>query len=258
MAISSHVVARLIETTLLAVAKPNSEFIRAALGRAQEETRTVRELLRSSGQEVHAPSFELGAGTAFIEVLATMDQRSILGDAIRAAREIQSGVETLHAIAFMARSAQEATQGELADRLGVDRGNFNRRARRLEEAGLVVSQRSGRKVIYALSPLGVDVLNEVRPGWRAIHPETLEVLATEDAARAAASRIAIALQETLAAEQGIVGYRMGAMFGGIGLHDAATDLLGVARIQTRTIYGSPFQARTEQLFTEHRVAAAGA
>ncbi|WEN13785.1 winged helix-turn-helix domain-containing protein [Rhodanobacter sp. AS-Z3] len=133
---------------------------------------------------MHAPSFELGAGTAFVEMLGTMQQRSILGDAIRAATEAPRGTEILHLVGVLSLSTAAATQGGLADRLGIDRGNFNRYVRRLADAGLIQSQRSSRRVDYRPLPLGLEVLNYLRPGWKALDPKTNTLLQFEECIRA--------------------------------------------------------------------------
>lgn len=197
MQLHSDTLAELIEPTLHALRQPTGQRLSPLLVKAKESVVRARAALRNNGP-VHPPSFELGVASAFTQLLSTASQRSVLSDAMAAVTALPKGIETLHQVALINRSAPIATQGDLADRIGMDRGNFNRRIRRLKEDGLVESQRRGQALVYSLTPLGMDVLTEIRPGWRALHPSTLATVHTEEHATELARNMAGALQHEIA------------------------------------------------------------
>lgn len=194
MLLRSDILAELIEPTLYALRQPRGELLGPLLLQARDAGLRARQVLQGP-QSLHVPSFELGVATTFTQLLSTAKQRSVLNDALQAVKDISQGVETLHQLALIGRSAAEATQRDLADRIGVDRGNFSRRIRKLESLGLVESERRGQALVYALTPLGSDVLSELRPGWRAINPSTLNPIANEREAADLASGLANTLQQ---------------------------------------------------------------
>lgn len=200
MLVRSEILSELVEPVLFALHQARGEQIRPVLGQARAATVRARELLRASSEALHMPSFELGVATSMTELLATADQRSFLNDAIHETSRVPQGLQALHEIALIERSATEITQQELAARLGADRGNFNRRIRRLEELGLVESTRRRQARVYGLTGLGLDVLNELRPGWKAQHPASLAPISTEQEAERAATRVAAALLQDMLAD----------------------------------------------------------
>ncbi len=163
-----------------------------AVQKARVASTLAQDELRRSGP-LHLPSFELGVASTFTQLLGTAQQRSVLNDAMQGTKDVPQGIETLHQLALINRATTEATQCLLADRIGADRGNFNRRIRRLEAIGLVDSQRQGPSLLYTITALGLDVLTELRPGWRAIHPSTLGDIADDDEARKAAADLVAVL-----------------------------------------------------------------
>lgn len=251
MQIQSHNLAILIEPALLALSKPSGELVREVLAEAQALVRQSRAALRQRQAEPDMASFELGVATTFTELLATMEQRSYLDDAMRGVAEVAQGVDVLHVIAFLSRSGIDATQGDLADQLGIDRGNFNRRIRRLEELDLVRSQRRGRKLTYSLSALAYDILTELRPGWRAIHPITRELLESEGAAERAAAGIVMSIHQAIAREN--VREFHDPVRKSADMFEAAIGLLGVPKFQTRSEFGTPAGHRPDQAKVEFRV-----
>lgn len=250
----SHVLASLIEPALLALSKPSEARLQRMLEKAQELRRTVRTAFKESGRNVDAPSFDFGVATAFVELLATAKQRSVLGDSLRELTGVPLGIETLHLIGFLSHSGIEATQGDLADVLKIDRGNFSRRIRQFEELALVDSSKKGRKLSYELTALGFDVLSELRPGWRAIHPMSHEKLISEAAAATAATSIVASIQRVIAGEQS-EGRLMDELFTRvIEMGGRSTDLLGVAKSQSRTPFGGPLPDKTPRVSFEVRAA----
>lgn len=254
MLFPSHTLARLIEPALQAVSYPRGDRIRPVLSEARSLMRTAKDALRERGGDLDPLSFELGVGTAFVEMLATVEQRSVLGDAVRVAESAQRGLETLHVIGFLSRASVDATQGELADRLRIDRGNFSRLVRSLEDAGLVKSKRTGRKLTYELPPLGVDALSYLRPGWKAIHPQTSHLLDTEDEAVTVANTIAGNLQRSIEQDQSGASELMGLVFGRSGAGVKAPTIFGITRSSGRTSFGSAGAAPRSQQSFEYRAA----
>lgn len=172
MLMSSQAIARLIEPTLLAITRPDADGVGDLQNDARAFTHSVQAEMKARGEVLHQPSFELGAGTAFVEILATVQQRSGFANALRIANEVPRGLDVLHLIALQINAGSSGNQGELADQLNINRGNFSRHIRRLEEAGLVHSQRANRNVTYSLSMLGMDVLDHLRAGWSIHDPRT--------------------------------------------------------------------------------------
>lgn len=175
----SETLAELIEPTLYALRNPNGEQLEPLVALARSARLHARTALREAGREVDPPSFELGVATSFMELLTITEQRSVLSDAARMVKSLPQGLETLHQIAVISRSGTDANQGELAERIGADRGNFNRRIKKLGGHGLIESRRRGQSLVYALTGLGMDVLTQLKPGWRAIHPNTQATITTE-------------------------------------------------------------------------------
>lgn len=196
MLLRSDTLAELIEPALYALRQPRGELVVPLLAQARAADLRARELLRLSGP-LHQPSFELGVASTFTQLLSAAAQRSALNDAIQGAKDVQQGVEALHQLALISRLTTETTQRELADRIGADRGNFNRRIHKLESLGLVESQRRGQALVYSITALGIDVLSELRPGWRAIHPSTLAPVASEREARDIATGLVTALRQSI-------------------------------------------------------------
>jgi DNA-binding MarR family transcriptional regulator len=194
MQMSSQAIARLVEPVLFVAARPTEERVKAALDEAQSLWRDLQDQMQRERVAVHEHSYELGASAAFLEILSTLYQRSSFTEAVRAAQEAPQGVETLHVIGMLGRSAKEWAQGDLADALGTDRGNFNRHVKRLLDANLVAATRAGKRVVYSLTLLGMDVLTSVRPGWEALHPSVGTLFETEEQAANAARGIAEDLQ----------------------------------------------------------------
>jgi len=237
MAVTSNILSQLIEPTLFFAARPGEKAVVSLLAKARGLTREVKDAMRAAGEQVHRPSFELGVGSAFVEMLATIKQRTWLNDAIRTLEEIPKGIEALHTVAFLECSSVQATQGELADLIGVDRGNFSRHVRRLEDGGFLRSQRAGKTVLYYLMPMGSEVLNEVRPGWKAIHPQTLKLLDTEAAAASAVLAMMPSLQVLVVQEQAHIFQAAKTTKAAIAefmIQSAGTDLLGIAKMSRRS------------------------
>lgn len=235
MAVTSNMLAQLIEPTLFFSSRPNEKGVTGLLDRAQTLVREVKDEMQAAGEQVHQPSFELGVGKAFVELLATIRQRTWLNDAMRSLEEIPKGTEALHTLAFLERSSVQATQGELADLLGVDRGNFSRNVRRLEEGGFLRSQRAGKKVLYYLTPMASEILDEARPGWKAIHPQTLELL-EKDAAAASAVYKMLPSIDALTVREHVEIFQAAKAAAPAGmLQSAGTDLLGMAKMSRMTL-----------------------
>mgnify|MGYP003575290268 CR=1 FL=1 len=205
MFFSSQTIARLIEPTLHAVSRPTGEKLRAAHQEASAVVRAIKDNMKSQDLVVHAPSFELGAGSAFLEVLATLQERSVLGDAVRSVGETPRGIEIVHQIALVRTKDQDMGQREIAELLDIDPGNFSRYVRRLEASGVVDVLRSGKQVIYSLSMLGQDVLEQLRPGWKATNPLTNEpVTAIPDPSLSAASSLRMAIEEAMNVKSSVI------------------------------------------------------
>lgn len=175
----SETLTELIEPTLFALRSPTGALTSPLVAQARASRLRARAALHDAGRDVDALSFELGVASTFTELLAVTEQRCVLNDALRTVKSIPQGLETLHQIAVINRSGTEANQGELAERIGVDRGNFNRRIRKFVDQGLIESQRRGQSVLYDLTPLGMDVLTQLKPGWRAVNPFTQADVTTE-------------------------------------------------------------------------------
>lgn len=190
----SDTLAELIEPALYALRNPKGAVVAPVAAQARAARLRARSQIQNAGEEVHMPSFELGVASTFTELLAVTEQRSVINDATQAVKSIAQGLETLHQIAVINRTATVANQRELAEQIGADPGNFNRRIRRLVEQGLIESERRGQAMLYTLTPLGLDVLTLLKPGWRAIHPDTHAPVTTEvealEAARQVMERIA--------------------------------------------------------------------
>ncbi|XQA60982.1 hypothetical protein ACM9XD_16465 [Xanthomonas sacchari] len=190
MRLKSEVLAELLEPTLFGLQRPNGERIGKLLSQARAALLRASDMLQMEGREPDRISYELGVATTFTQLLATADQRQYLNDVIARVKDIKDGVQTLHEIALIGRSAPEPTQRELATLLNADRGNFNRRITLLEQVGVVESRRSGQSRVYAMTDLGLDVLGELQPGWRAVHPSRSEMMRTEAETKRVASEIA--------------------------------------------------------------------
>lgn len=182
----SETLADLIEPTLYALRNPSSDLLEPLVKSARNARLHAQAALRTTRRDVDLYSFELGVASAMTELLTVADQRTVISDAAKVVKSMPKGLETLHQVAFINRSGLDANQGELAKRIGTDRGNFNRRIKKLLNSGLIESQRRGQSVVYALTPLGMDLLTQLKPGWRAIHPSTHDEICTElEAARVA-------------------------------------------------------------------------
>lgn len=184
---ASHHFSVLVEPALCVLRKNSGGAISPVLQRARQALASAEAQLAASGSDLHVPSFELGAVGALCEMLGTAWQRTQFSDALQAVESVNRGVDTLHELAIINRSSEEATQSVLAERIGADRGNFNRRISRLEELGLVASRRQGRTRAYSLTALGMDLLSELRPGWRSIKPESADRIGSEAESREVAS-----------------------------------------------------------------------
>lgn len=175
----SETLAELIEPTLYALRNPSSDLLEPLVKSARNARLHAQAALRTTSRDVDLYSFELGVASAMTELLTVADQRTVISDAAKVVKSMPKGLETLHQVAFINRSGLDANQGELAKRIGTDRGNFNRRIKKLLSSGLIESQRRGQSVVYALTPLGMDLLTQLKPGWRAIHPSTQDEVCTE-------------------------------------------------------------------------------
>lgn len=193
MRLKSEALAGLLEPTLFVLHRPDEERIGKLLAQARAALFRASDALEADGREPDRISYELGVATTFTQLLATADQRQYLNAIIARVMDIKDGVKTLHEIALIGRSASEPTQRDLAALLNVDRGNFNRRISLLDQLGVVESRRKGQSRVYAITDLGRDILDELRPGWRAVHPSRDEMMRTEAEAKRVASDIAMSI-----------------------------------------------------------------
>ncbi|WP_281848698.1 MarR family winged helix-turn-helix transcriptional regulator [Dyella sp. GSA-30] len=157
--------------------------------KARKARSAIRDQLRDAGESIHVASFELGVATSFMTLLSTAAQRSQLSDAVHLVRQSAQGLRALHQIAVLNRLSTPASQGDLADKIGANRGNFNRTIQKFEAGGLVESVRKGASRYYSLTPLGHDVLARLLPGWRAVDPITGALLQSEGEALAAVDKV---------------------------------------------------------------------
>lgn len=191
MRVKSEILAELLEPTLSALRQPRSERINDTLKQAKAALLRATDAIHALERPTDQLSIELGVASTLTQLLAAAAQRSVFNNVVSDLRRITGGLEALHQIALVGRSASEPTQREVADRIGADRGNFNRRVRQLEELGLVTSKRRGQARVYAMTDLGLDVLGEVVPGWRGVHPLRPQIpLRTEAEAQLAACETA--------------------------------------------------------------------
>lgn len=133
-----------------------------AIEQARAAAQEASAAIHRHGQGVHQPSFDLGVTTTIIRLLDTTTQDRWLSDLRAVARAVPHGLQTLQEIARLNALGSQPTQQELADRLRVDRGNFNRRIRKLTDLGLIESSRRRRALLYALTALGQKVA-QARP-----------------------------------------------------------------------------------------------
>lgn len=185
----SQTLAALLEPTLRVLSRPQAEALDDLALKARQARSAIRDQFRGTGEPIHPASFELGVATSFMTLLSTAAQRSQLSDAVHLVRQSAQGLRALHQIAVLNRLSTPASQGDLADKIGTDRGNFNRTIQKFEAGGLVESARQGASRYYSLTPLGHDVLARLLPGWRAVDPITGTLLQSEGEAIAAADRV---------------------------------------------------------------------
>ena len=186
---SSKVLSQLIEPSLRALRRGYGELLFPLARQAEVAVAQAANKIRERDRGIDEPSFDLGVATTFSQLLTTAAERSVLSDAVRKLEGLTKGLETLHHIALLNYAENtDATQAAVADRIGEDRGNFNRRIYKLQELGLVETEKRGRQVLCALSALGTDVLSELRPGWRAIDPASQEVISGDDMVRATVAK----------------------------------------------------------------------
>jgi len=157
MQASTEVLDRLMDSALRALRQPRSKHVDMAIGRAWDAGQVASAVVHRHGQGVHQPSFDLGITTTLVRLLDTITQDRWLDDLRAVARAVPHGLRTLQEIARLNALGRQPTQQELADRLRVDRGNFNRHIRKLTDLGLIESNRRRQALLYALTGLGQEV-----------------------------------------------------------------------------------------------------
>lgn len=113
----------------------------------------------------------------------------------------------------------------------------------------------GRKLIYDLTLLGIDVLNHARPGWKALHPETLNLLGSETEDKTVAATIATALQQAIGQEQSEATKLINAVIGRLDTRSTRpTSLFEATKSQCRRTFGASISQQLPQALVEHRAA----
>ncbi|TLX20772.1 helix-turn-helix domain-containing protein [Thermomonas fusca] len=174
---STEVLERLVGQVLRAITQPRSEHGQVAIEQARAAAQEASTAIHSHGLGLHQPSFDLWVATTIVQVLNGTTQNLWLSDLRVVARAIPHGLETLQEIARLNALGDQPTQQELANWLGVDRGNFNRRIRKLANLGLIESNRRRQALVYALTALGEEVA-QVRPVQRATLSDALRASAS--------------------------------------------------------------------------------
>ncbi|MFC5438361.1 MarR family transcriptional regulator [Rhodanobacter umsongensis] len=162
MQASTEVLERLMGSALRAITQPQSKQVDMAIEQARAAAQEASVAVHRHGRGVHQPSFDLGVTTTIVRLLDTTTQDRWLSDLRAVARAIPHGLQTLQEIARLNALGSQPTQQELADRLRVDRGNFNRHIRKLTDLGLIESSRRRQALLYALTALGEEVA-QARP-----------------------------------------------------------------------------------------------
>lgn len=201
MWISSSVLAEMLEASLFALRTPSEEALAPLVEKARRFVADATTSLGRDPKAVDKPSYDLGVATVFVELLGTAEQRSEIEDALASLRRRSWGQSLLHEIALIEQNASPVKQGELARELKVDSGNLSRRIQELISLGLVERRNAGRPgTLFALTPLGRDLLDDVMPGWQAIHPRSGKVFESDEAAVKASSALVDShLREALSA-----------------------------------------------------------
>lgn len=162
MQASTEVLERLMRPALRAITQPRSKQVDMAIEQARAAIQEASAAVYRHGQGMHQPSFDLGVTTTIVRLLDTTTQDRWLSDLRAVARAVPHGLQTLQEIARLNALGSRPTQQELADRLRVDRGNFNRCIRKLTDLGLIESNRRRQALLYALTALGQEIA-QARP-----------------------------------------------------------------------------------------------
>src|SRR5579859_7581347 len=113
MAIVSASQRALIEPVLFAVRNGKKGDIGQVLVEARRVVRAIRQGFDNDDLAVHMPSYDLGAATTFVEMLATSEQRATLNDAVNETRNIGRGIDILREVAISMDNESAPSQGEL-------------------------------------------------------------------------------------------------------------------------------------------------
>lgn len=89
-----------------------------------------------------------------------------------------AGLEvTQYSILRKIETGNAGSASELADIVGVERSTLARNLERLDKLGLVAARSGeGRRLVYELTPLGIERLDAARPLWRAAQQAVIDGL----------------------------------------------------------------------------------
>lgn len=175
-----------LDRVLHALYSRDAEAISSLATEISKEQARVRGILLRRGSAPDNISVAFGSLRMMAELSGVAASRASKHVVIEEVRRTSGALVALHVIG-LADPSEGIVQGDVALRLERDSANFSRLTARLEDLGLVRKDRSGRKKILSLTPLGFEVLERIRPGWRSLDAETGEPLkdraAVGDAAR---------------------------------------------------------------------------
>jgi DNA-binding MarR family transcriptional regulator len=190
MSLVSSLLAELLEPTLFALRTPSETALAPLVEKARRAMAHATTALGRDLGAVHSPSYELGVAATFVELLGTAEQRTEIEDALAELRRRSWGTSLLHEIALIEQNAEPVKQRELAEKLAMDSGNLSRRIQELMSLHLVKRQSAGRLgTLFALTPLGRDLLDALVPGWQALDPRSQSIYESDEAAARASTAL---------------------------------------------------------------------
>lgn len=173
-----------VEPVLFAIQRDDTERMHELIQRLRKRALEF-EIDEAPPDAALQAAVEAGACLALLELVATGAHRSVFSNTAERVRALEHGLVVLHMIGLFDRLGARKKQSDLARAFSHDQGNFSRLTNELQNLGVIRKESRGREKHCAITPSGEDVLDHLRPGWRAHAPINDSMLETEDAVRKA-------------------------------------------------------------------------
>lgn len=173
-----------VEPVLFAIQRDDMERMHGLIQRLRKR---ALEYESDDGEPTLATqaAFEAGVCLALLELVATGAHRSVFSNTADKVRSLEHGLVVLHMIGLFDQLGTRKKQSDLAHAFSHDQGNFSRLTNELQKFGVIRKESRGREKHCAITPSGEDVLDHLRPGWRAHAPTDDALLTTHEAIRKA-------------------------------------------------------------------------